>query len=45
MEAKQHGRYQQVDTLKPVRVCLERVAFALLLIKQVFTNEDGSTGI
>jgi hypothetical protein len=49
-EAKQQGRYQRVDTLplepmKPVRVYLEGVEFALLLVKQVFTNEDGSTGI
>lgn len=49
-EAKQEGRYQRVDTLelepmKPVTVYLEGVIFALLLIKQVFTNEDGSTGI
>ena len=50
VEAKQQGRYQRVDTLplepmKPVRVYLEGVEFALLLVKQVFTNEDGSTGI
>lgn len=50
MNAKQQGRYQRVDTLelepmKPVTVYLEGVVFALLLIKQVFTNEDGSTGI
>ena len=49
-DAKQNGRYQSVDTLelepmKPVTVYLEGVAFALLLVKQVFTNEDGSTGI
>jgi hypothetical protein len=49
-EAKQQGRYQRVDTLllepmKPVTVYLEGVEFALLLVKQVFTNEDGSTGI
>ena len=49
-EAKQNGRYQSLDTLelepmKPVRVYLEGVEFALLLVKQVFTNEDGSTGI
>ena len=49
-EAKQNGRYQSVDTLelepmKPVSVYLEGVEFALLLVKQVFTNEDGSTGI
>ena len=50
VEAKQSGRYQRVDTLelepmRPVTVYLEGVQFALLLIKQVFTNEDGSTGI
>ncbi|MGE5376272.1 MAG: transposase [Bacteroidota bacterium] len=49
-ETKQSGRYQRVDTLElepmqPVIVYLEGVEFALLLIKQVFTNEDGSTGI
>jgi hypothetical protein len=50
VDAKQQGRYQRVDTLelepmKPVMVYLEGVEFALLLIQQVFTNEDGSTGI
>jgi hypothetical protein len=49
LSAKQNGQYQTVDTLelepkKPVTVYLESVPFALLLIKQVFTNEDGSTG-
>jgi len=49
-DAKQAGRYQRVDTLelepmKPVTVYLEGVDFPLLLVKQVFTNEDGSTGI
>jgi hypothetical protein len=50
VDAKQSGRYQRLDTLElepmhPVTVYLEGVEFALLLIKQVFTNEDGSTGI
>jgi hypothetical protein len=50
VDAKQQGRYQSVDTLEleplePVTVLLEGVDFALLLIKQVFTNGDGSTGI
>jgi len=50
VRAKQEGRYQRVDTLElepmnPVTVYLEGVGFALLLVKQVFTNEDGSTGI
>jgi len=49
LSAKQNGQYQRVDTLElepmqPVTVYLESVPFALLLIKQVFTNEDGSTG-
>jgi DDE superfamily endonuclease len=49
LSAKQTGTYQRVDTLVlepmlPVTVYLESVPFALLLIKQVFTNEDGSTG-
>jgi len=50
LSAKQNGHYQAVETLalepmKPVTVYLESVPFPLLLIKQVFTNEDGSTGI
>lgn len=50
VDAKQSGRYQRLDTLElepmhPVTVYLESVEFALLLLKQVFTNEDGSTGI
>jgi DDE superfamily endonuclease len=50
VSAKHEGRYQRVDTLEleemnPVTVYLEGVEFPLLLIKQVFTNEDGSTGI
>jgi hypothetical protein len=49
VDAKQFGRYQRVDTLElepmhPVTVYLEGVSLSLLLIKQVFTNEDGSTG-
>jgi len=49
LSAKQNGQYQRVETLelepkKPVTVYLESVPFPLLLIKQVFTNEDGSTG-
>jgi len=30
--------------MQPVTVYLESVPFALLLLKQIFTNEDGSTG-
>ena len=49
LSVKQNGQYQRVETLEleplqPVTVYLESVPFALLLIKQVFTNEDGSTG-
>jgi hypothetical protein len=48
--AKQNGQYQRVDTLnleamQPVTVYLESVPFALLLMKRVFTNDDGTTGI
>ena len=47
---KQQGRYVRVDTLEleaPAAkiVYLEGVDFPLLLVKQVFTNEDGSVGI
>jgi hypothetical protein len=49
LSTKQNGQYQRIDTLEleptqPVTVYLEGVPFALFLIKQVFTNEDGSTG-
>jgi hypothetical protein len=47
---KQQGRYVRVDTLElqaPAtrEVYLEGVDFPLVLVKQVFTNEDGSVGI
>jgi hypothetical protein len=47
---KQHGRYRRVDALvleaqTVHEVYLESVDFPLLLVKQVFTNEDGSTGL
>jgi hypothetical protein len=49
-EDKQQGRYVRVDSLTleagVVRVVyLEGVDFPLVLLKQVFANEDGSTGI
>jgi DDE superfamily endonuclease len=49
LSAKKNGQYQRVDTLElepmqPMTIYLESVPFALLFIKQVFTNEDGSTG-
>jgi hypothetical protein len=34
-----------LEPLNPVTVYLEGVDFPLLLVKQVFTNEDGSTGV
>jgi hypothetical protein len=47
---KSQGRYVQVETLElevqaTREIYLEGVDFPLLLIKQVFTNEDGSLGI
>ena len=47
---KHQGRYRRVDTLgleanAPRIVYLDGVDFPLLLVKQVFTNEDGSLGI
>jgi DDE superfamily endonuclease len=47
---KQQGRYGRVDTLEleaqaTREIYLEGVAFPLVLVKQVFTNEDGSVGI
>lgn len=47
---KQHGRYQRLDSLtlpeaRPIEIYLEQVPFALHLLRQVFTNGDGSTGV
>ena len=47
---KQQGRYVRVDTLEleahaATIVYLEGVDFPLMLVKQVFTNEDGSVGM
>jgi len=47
---KQQGRYVRVESLvlEPnvsYEIYLEGVDFPLLLVKQVFVNEDGSTGI
>src|SRR6267378_3499467 len=46
---KQQGRYCRVDTLEldaqaPREIYLEGVDFPLVLVKQVFTNEEGSGG-
>jgi hypothetical protein len=48
-EDKQRGQYVAVSTLEFAKsetrqVWLEEVSFPLLLVKQVFINEDGSTG-
>jgi len=47
---KRHGRFVPVDTLElqenaVQKIYLEGVDFPLLLVKQVFENEDGSIGI
>ena len=47
---KHNGRYQRIDQLEyaeetPILVYLEQVPFGLLLVRQDFTNEDGSTGV
>jgi hypothetical protein len=47
---KQQGRYVRVDKLELAahatrEIYLEGVPFPLVLVKQVFTNEDGSLGI
>lgn len=49
-EDQQAGHFVGVDTLAyqnntPQQVYLEDVPFPLLLIRQVFTNEDGSQGV
>jgi len=48
--AKHQGRYLRVETLEleahsPREVSLEGVDFPLRLVKQVFTNADGSSGL
>lgn len=50
LEDKQQGRYMRVDALviepDTVReVYLKEVPFPLLLCKEIFTNEDGSSGV
>jgi len=50
LEEKLQGRYHRVDTIELEEnglreIYLEGVDFPLLLAKQGFTNEDGSTGI
>jgi DDE superfamily endonuclease len=50
LSEKQQGRYQRMDTLcldanTTREIYLEGVDFPLLLARQVFANEDGSTGV
>lgn len=50
LEDNLQGKYVRVDTRgvegdTPQQVYREGVSFPLLLVKQVFTNEDGSTGV
>ena len=49
-EHKQHGRYQRLDQLDAPEdtltvIYLEQAPFPLHLLRQVFTNGDGSTGV
>src|SRR5712691_173574 len=50
LDDKRQGKYVRVDRLvfadhTPKQVYLKGVPFPLLLVKQVFTNDDGSTGV
>jgi hypothetical protein len=50
VQAKRDGQWVRLDQLTleantPLEIHLESVDFPLLLVKQVFVNEDGSTGI
>jgi hypothetical protein len=50
LEDKKRGEYEQVGSLesepgKVREVYVEQVGFPLLLVKQVFKNEDGSEGV
>jgi hypothetical protein len=49
-QAKRNGQWVRIDQLTleantPVEIYLESVDFPLVLVKQVFANEDGSIGI
>src|SRR5439155_22543988 len=49
-QAKRAGAWVRLDQVTldantPLEIYLESVDFPLLLVKQVFANEDGSTGI
>jgi hypothetical protein len=46
---KKQGRFARINTLEltdkqPVRGWLKGIAHEVLLVRQVFTNKDGSTG-
>src|ERR687889_693536 len=50
LEDKRKGAYERVGSLKlepgaVLEVHLEQVRFPLFVLKEVFTNEDGSTGV
>jgi hypothetical protein len=50
VDQKSKGKYQRIDRLEVPEgrtqiICLEGVPFPLHLVRQVFTNEDGSTGV
>lgn len=50
LPAKRNGQWVRIDSLTleantPLEIYLESVDFPLVLIKQVFANEDGSVGI
>jgi len=47
---RRHGRYVRTDkavlmTDTPVEIFMEDIDFPMLMVKQVFANKDGSTGI
>lgn len=49
-EDKLQGQYQKISDLglpenEPIIVYFEKVSFPLLLLRQIFTNEDGSIGV
>lgn len=49
-EEKRRGKFQRVESLKmpeqkPQNIYLKELPFPVLLVKQVFKNEDGSQGI
>ena len=50
LEDKRKGAYERIGSLEleqgaVLEVHLEQVSFPLFVLKQVFTNEDGSTGV